>query len=112
VGLKIIPPSVQRPSSAVEARPVGYEGAWVAWLERWGVWGAVGKIHKRGSLTVAFKFQSQQCARGRRRCDARRRGISLVGLKGICGAIEVSRLVQLFYRFEKGRELRREGGIA
>lgn len=57
-------------------------------------------------------LKSAMSARGRRRRDARRRGISLVGLKGICGAIEVSRLVQLFYRFEKGRELRREGGIA
>ena len=32
-----------------------------------------------------------------------------LGQKIIWGGIEVSRLVQVFYRFEKGREVRQEG---
>ena len=34
-----------------------------------------------------------------------------LGQKIIWGGIEISRLVQLFYRFEKGRELRQEGKV-
>jgi len=34
-----------------------------------------------------------------------------LGRKVIWGSIEVSRLVQMFYRFGKGQELRQEGGV-
>lgn len=82
MGLKIIPLSVQRPSSAVEARPIGYEGAWGGVVREVGSVGSGGENSLTrlayGGLQVPTSAMS---ARGRRRCDARRRGISLVGLK-------------------------------